>query len=579
MRGAGPLIEQELRSLRAAEGWLSRHPRGQQHQQYGGMAATIWPSSEVGTAGVQAGVATAAWPDAAVAAVAAGASLKTVAGLVVSAAALMQRLGVPVSQEVAKAAQQMLVDGGWIATAAAPTVTEDVSVKVCSRSSSPVDTMGGWMSAGDSGVAGSTADDNTSGLAVAGGTDDWRTELALHAHIYSSLWNAITAMEKWSSAMGRWHRTVIVDMNTWLLTNEGMVAAQASSSASAAAAAGQGGAVPFGFANGSDEGGIQSSLRSSSFIPVPMVMDLDSMLKVGVEGGLSEALQHHLLWDPSQPPDLPKGVSAGRGWSPAGGGSPLGAEQQVKSRAALLPITGAAMIQSGPGSDSDDECEKLEPKGRALPPRLLVADSLRFSKGGASSTGSILAGASSPGSGSWVATPGAISIRGPSALRMMASMGLQGSAGWVEGPYAEHVEADEEDGEEGGGLGGTRAAESSSGFDSSEWNHPLIEDVNRALEESTAGAAAAAGASRRQGTTHYAWGSVAGGGAADLERTGKGAGGGGRSAGIRPHPPLSGRPDHDGSAARPWFSFAGEGTQEAAGQGQGKRVGASSPGA
>ena len=589
MRGAGLLIEQELRSLKATQRWLGSHSRKQQ-QRGGSAAGAQLPSEEGSTHGGQAAVAAAAWPSAAVASVAAGANTKAVAGVVVTASALMQRLGVPVPEEVATAAQQLLVDRGLVAAEAAPANTEDISVKVISRSSSPGDTLGRWMSAAGSGGANPAAGSSSiSSSAAAGGDDDLKTELALHAHIYASLWNAIIAMERWSSAMGRWHGKVIEDMNGWLLRNGAMLLAHEGSTSLAVTAAAQGAAMPPGSVSDPGDSAGQGSMQASvsGWTSIPMVQDVDRMLAVGGGGGLSEALQQS-LWAPPQPAAVSNDSTAAPAALAGAGSGALADNEQVKSSAMLLLTGGATGFvgQNQPSSDSDGETEEVGLRGAAHPPRLLVADSLRFSKGAASSPGDPLDVGSSSGS-SWVATPGAISIRGPSALRMGASMAQKRSGLGAVGVFAGRADGEEDDPEGEEELeGGVRGAASSSGFDSSDWVQPLSEDVNRALEESTAGAAAAAaaGIQQRDGTSFYAWGSVTGGSSNDGARS-RGSGARGRSAAgfmspsVVPHPPEFGRPSPHSTVGRPRATWAAEGSPTAESQGHGKRVVASSPGA
>lgn len=50
-------------------------------------------------------------------------------------------------------------------------------------------------------------------------------ELALHRQIHTSIWAAVTAMERWSSGVSRWQAKVTRDMNAWMAANAAAIAA------------------------------------------------------------------------------------------------------------------------------------------------------------------------------------------------------------------------------------------------------------------------------------------------------------------------------------------------------------------
>lgn len=52
-------------------------------------------------------------------------------------------------------------------------------------------------------------------------------ELQLHRQIYSAIWAAVAAMERWSSGVSRWQAKVIADTNTWLAENAALIARHA----------------------------------------------------------------------------------------------------------------------------------------------------------------------------------------------------------------------------------------------------------------------------------------------------------------------------------------------------------------
>jgi len=60
-------------------------------------------------------------------------------------------------------------------------------------------------------------------------------ELQLHRQIYSAIWAAVAAMERWSSGVSRWQAKVIADTNTWLADNAALIARQAGPAAAGTA--------------------------------------------------------------------------------------------------------------------------------------------------------------------------------------------------------------------------------------------------------------------------------------------------------------------------------------------------------
>lgn len=51
-------------------------------------------------------------------------------------------------------------------------------------------------------------------------------ELSLHAQIYSTIWTAVEAMERWSGGVSRWQAKVTADTNDWLAENAALLAGQ-----------------------------------------------------------------------------------------------------------------------------------------------------------------------------------------------------------------------------------------------------------------------------------------------------------------------------------------------------------------
>lgn len=56
--------------------------------------------------------------------------------------------------------------------------------------------------------------------------DGYEHEVHLQQQIYGALWNAVTAMERWSSAVHKWQSKVTGEMNDWLQTNASLLRAR-----------------------------------------------------------------------------------------------------------------------------------------------------------------------------------------------------------------------------------------------------------------------------------------------------------------------------------------------------------------
>ena len=227
--GAVALVN-ELSSLKAGKKWLrdkSQQHRKQQKVQESAfgqayLAAPYASESYSGSrvSGVMAVADTnplAGWPSPAVAAVARGAEVPAVAGVVVAAAALMQHMGVAVPEGVARAAQQQLVNQGWLPQDAAAGCGvgggPHGAIKGAASAAAGVD-FGVWHA--DGGHAALVGE-------AGSGDGDLADELVKAAAVHASLWSAVGSMGRWSSALSMWQVSVMEELSSWAGWMEKMI--------------------------------------------------------------------------------------------------------------------------------------------------------------------------------------------------------------------------------------------------------------------------------------------------------------------------------------------------------------------
>jgi hypothetical protein len=161
------------------------------------------------------------------------------------------------------------------------------------------------------------------------------SEATLHALIYANIWDAVSAMERWSSSMNKWHGRVINDMNGWLQKNGEMLVAREGGRGAAAAAPSE--SIRQGVRHQPGNSSSSGPTASATWAPIPMVRDVDQMLAKGANTqvhGISDPWLRSLL-DPS----AVAGAAWGGGFAKQNeGGKVMGVVHvQVKSRAALPP--------------------------------------------------------------------------------------------------------------------------------------------------------------------------------------------------------------------------------------------------